>query len=323
MRWLLCFKSDLNSRVANWFKFQITKATSLTKTMHQSKFLESKTKTSFHNHRAKTAVGERTLTQWSNNNFYRTSYNDMTVKVRRPTAQSIFLPASSNYTVIRFPRLARVVWSQATLAMCPGSRLTTSTWASAWRSNRATCSKSQWSIRNRTCSLRLGKCYLNIIWLAVSCTGSMHSWFQRKTSPWRWEAAGTAHALWWTRPPTSSLRTTTARPCETPSSTLRFTITLSGAAVTKCRCLSLGPSSRWRTNQMLVPVATLETDRSGMARPGGRRRTNTRTRSAPLTATTSTNQSLSTRCIWWWRMVVSSANSKSLMSRTNEEWMSL
>ena len=49
--------------------------------MQQSKWLESKTKTSFHNHRAKTAVGERTFTKWTNDNFYRTSYNDMSVKV--------------------------------------------------------------------------------------------------------------------------------------------------------------------------------------------------------------------------------------------------
>ena len=47
-----------------------------------SKWLESKTKTSFHNHRAQSANHERSFTAWTNNNFYRTSYNDMTVKVR-------------------------------------------------------------------------------------------------------------------------------------------------------------------------------------------------------------------------------------------------
>ena len=47
-------------------------------------FLESKTKLSsaYTGPRAKTAGIERTLTSWSNNNFYRTSYNDMSVKVR-------------------------------------------------------------------------------------------------------------------------------------------------------------------------------------------------------------------------------------------------
>ena len=47
-----------------------------------SKWLESKSKTSFHNQRAQSANHERSFTAWTNNNFYRTSYNDMTVKVR-------------------------------------------------------------------------------------------------------------------------------------------------------------------------------------------------------------------------------------------------
>ena len=46
-----------------------------------SKFLESKTKFSFQNTRAQSALGERKFTQWSNTNFYRTSYNDMSAKV--------------------------------------------------------------------------------------------------------------------------------------------------------------------------------------------------------------------------------------------------
>ena len=51
--------------------------------MQQSRFLESKTKFSFNNHRAQTASNfkEDSFARWSNNNFYRTSYNDMSVKV--------------------------------------------------------------------------------------------------------------------------------------------------------------------------------------------------------------------------------------------------
>ena len=56
-----------------------------------SKWLESKTKTSFHNHRAQSANNERSFTAWTNNNFYRTSYNDMTVKVRY-SSDCIILP---------------------------------------------------------------------------------------------------------------------------------------------------------------------------------------------------------------------------------------
>lgn len=49
--------------------------------MQQSKFLESKTKFSFANHRATQKFEEDVFAKWSNNNFYRTSYNDMSVKV--------------------------------------------------------------------------------------------------------------------------------------------------------------------------------------------------------------------------------------------------
>ena len=49
--------------------------------MQQSRFLESNTKFSFKNHRATQKFGEDIFSQWSNNNFYRTSYNDMGVKV--------------------------------------------------------------------------------------------------------------------------------------------------------------------------------------------------------------------------------------------------
>ena len=49
--------------------------------MQQSKFLESNTKFSFRNHRATEEFHENTFAKWSNNNFYRTSYNDMGVKV--------------------------------------------------------------------------------------------------------------------------------------------------------------------------------------------------------------------------------------------------
>ena len=49
--------------------------------MQVSKFLESNTKFSFNNHRATHQYGEDTFTRWTNKNFYRTSYNDMAVKV--------------------------------------------------------------------------------------------------------------------------------------------------------------------------------------------------------------------------------------------------
>mmetsp|Transcript_44592 Transcript_44592/g.59166 ORF Transcript_44592/g.59166 Transcript_44592/m.59166 type:complete len:96 (-) Transcript_44592:788-1075(-) len=64
--------------------------------MQQSKFLESKTRYGFGNHRAQTAVTEKSFTRWSNNNFYRTSYNDMTVKT--PTSrQSAVIPGYAGY----------------------------------------------------------------------------------------------------------------------------------------------------------------------------------------------------------------------------------
>ena len=50
--------------------------------MQVSKFLESNTKFSFANHRAGERVMEQTFTSWTDKNFYRTSYNDMAVKVR-------------------------------------------------------------------------------------------------------------------------------------------------------------------------------------------------------------------------------------------------
>lgn len=56
--------------------------------MQQSKFLESKTKFSFNNHRASDKFSENQFFSWSNNNFYRTSYNDMTEKVSRPHLHS-------------------------------------------------------------------------------------------------------------------------------------------------------------------------------------------------------------------------------------------
>lgn len=49
--------------------------------MHNSRFLESKTKFNFHNHRNNSTVSENSFAQWSNNNFYRTSYTDMSFKV--------------------------------------------------------------------------------------------------------------------------------------------------------------------------------------------------------------------------------------------------
>jgi len=51
-----------------------------------SRFLESKTKFSFTNHRAAAnnamPVVEDVFSKWSNNNFYRTSYHDMSIKVK-------------------------------------------------------------------------------------------------------------------------------------------------------------------------------------------------------------------------------------------------
>ena len=49
--------------------------------MQQSKFLESNTKFSFNNHRATKQNDENKFASWSNNNFYRTSTNDMSAKV--------------------------------------------------------------------------------------------------------------------------------------------------------------------------------------------------------------------------------------------------
>ena len=51
--------------------------------MQVSKFLESNTKFSFKNHRATEQFGEQTFQKWSNQNFYRTSYNDMGSRVSR------------------------------------------------------------------------------------------------------------------------------------------------------------------------------------------------------------------------------------------------
>ena len=54
--------------------------------MSVSRFLESKTKTVFHNPRIQQGkFNENTFAAWSNKNFYRTSYNDMSVKVWKPT----------------------------------------------------------------------------------------------------------------------------------------------------------------------------------------------------------------------------------------------
>lgn len=49
--------------------------------MQQSKFLESNTKFSFNNHRGTKQYNENEFASWSNNNFYRTSYHDMSEKV--------------------------------------------------------------------------------------------------------------------------------------------------------------------------------------------------------------------------------------------------
>ena len=59
--------------------------------MQQSKFLESNTKFSFNNHRASEGFGEDKFTKWTNNNFYRTSYNDMAVKVSLPRPASLLI----------------------------------------------------------------------------------------------------------------------------------------------------------------------------------------------------------------------------------------
>lgn len=47
----------------------------------QSKFLESNTKFSFNNPKGSKKFGEQEFFNWSNNHFYRTSYNDMASKV--------------------------------------------------------------------------------------------------------------------------------------------------------------------------------------------------------------------------------------------------
>lgn len=79
-----------------------------------SRFLESKTKFSFHNHRA--ADGSKTredsFARWSNSNFYRTSYNDMGNK-KPCTRQSAVIPGYQGHV----PRVG-------TDNMCMGKRMT-------------------------------------------------------------------------------------------------------------------------------------------------------------------------------------------------------
>ena len=56
-------------------------------------FLESKTKFGFSNPKLQTGnITENSFSLWSNVNFYRTSYNDMTVKVSPPLLLLLLLP---------------------------------------------------------------------------------------------------------------------------------------------------------------------------------------------------------------------------------------
>ena len=59
--------------------------------MQVSKFLESNTKFSFKNHRATENFEENTFAKWSNNNFYRTSTQDMSCKVINSASEAFLL----------------------------------------------------------------------------------------------------------------------------------------------------------------------------------------------------------------------------------------
>jgi len=62
----------------------------------QSKFLESNTKFSFNNPKGGKKFGEGEFFNWSNNHFYRTSYNDMASK--SPTRkQAAVVPGYQGY----------------------------------------------------------------------------------------------------------------------------------------------------------------------------------------------------------------------------------
>ena len=87
--------------------------------MQRSKFLESNTKFSFNNHRATDGFGENTFAKWSNNNFYRTSTNDMSAKVssRHPSPSkwpfsllTLFVLSTIESTTSRLGRHPRLRW---------------------------------------------------------------------------------------------------------------------------------------------------------------------------------------------------------------------
>lgn len=99
-----------------------------------SRFLESKTKFSFANHRATGSakpVTEDVFSKWSNNNFYRTSYHDMYTKVRFEIKNLLQLTSNihSHYFIsffIRLLKLSKMLSFQAMLGMFLKSRLTIS-----------------------------------------------------------------------------------------------------------------------------------------------------------------------------------------------------
>jgi len=51
-------------------------------TFYNSLLGQSKNKFSFANHRESKSIGEQDLFKWTSNNMYRTSYHDMSKKVR-------------------------------------------------------------------------------------------------------------------------------------------------------------------------------------------------------------------------------------------------
>ena len=71
--------------------------------MQQSRFLESKTKFAFNNHRSKSQYSEDTFSKWSNTNFYRTSYNDMGVAKVKQSARRRTSPPRAISSVVLIP----------------------------------------------------------------------------------------------------------------------------------------------------------------------------------------------------------------------------
>ena len=105
--------------------------------------VEQRTKFSANNHKATKAISENTFFAWTSNNFYRTSYNDMSSRVSKT--------ASITLHKFLFSRLqrTRTLCFQATLAICPDTTLTT-TWlpsAGLSRPERSSTNKLLTSLR--------------------------------------------------------------------------------------------------------------------------------------------------------------------------------